>query len=91
MHQLQLIQNACAKAITRKYKHDHMEDDLAKLHWLNVRKRVVFKICLLSYKAVNGLAPAYLKEMFNYAHYVTPSDLWFPIAQQKGMEIAVSV
>ena len=84
MHQLQLIQNACAKAITRKYKHDHMEDDLAKLHWLNVRKRVVFKICLLSYKAVNGLAPAYLKEMFNYSHYGHTVRLMVPYRSAKG-------
>ena len=84
MHQLQLIQNACAKAITRKFKHDHMDDDLAKLHWLNVRKRVVFKICLLSYKAVNGLAPAYLKEMFNYAHYGHTVRLMVPYRSAKG-------
>ena len=69
LHQLQLIQNACAKVITGKYKYDHMNDDLNKLHWLSVRKRVVFKICLLSFKAVNGLAPVYLNDMFKYAHY----------------------
>ena len=84
MHQLQLIQNACAKAITRKYKHDHLEDDLNKLHWLNVRKRVVFKICLLSYKAVNGLAPAYLKDMFNYAHHGHTIRLMVPYRTSKG-------
>ena len=68
-HQLQLIQNACAKAITGKYKHDHLADDLKDLHWLDVRKRVLFKVGLLAYKSVNGLAPAYLQEMFSYGHY----------------------
>ena len=61
-----------------------MDDDLAKLHWLNVRKRVVFKICLLSYKAVNGLAPAYLEEMFNYAHYGHTVRLMVPYRSAKG-------
>ena len=84
MHQLQLIQNACAKATTRKYKHDHLEDDLNKLHWLNVQKRVVLKICLLSYKAVNGLAPAYLKDMFNYAHHSHTIRLMLPYRTSKG-------
>ena len=69
IHQLQLIQNACAKAVTGKYKFDHLGDDLDKLHWLNIPKRVIFKICLLSFKAINGIAPLYLQDMFKYAHH----------------------
>ena len=68
-NQLQLIQNACAKAITGKYKHDHLGNDLNDLHWLNMRKRVLFKIGLLSYKSINGLAPKYLQELYNYSHH----------------------
>ena len=66
-----------------------MEDD--KVHWLNIRKRVVFKIRLLSYKAVNGLALAYLNDMINYAHHDTMvilSDSWSPTVHQKVMVIA---
>ena len=84
MHQLQLIQNACAKVITGKYKYDHMEDDLNKLHWLSVRKRVVFKICLLAYKAVNGLTPLYLSDMFKYAHYGHTIRLIVPYGTTKS-------
>ena len=69
LYQLQLIQNACAKTITGKYKHDHMDNDLNELHWLDVRKRVLFKIALLSFKSVVGLAPSYLQELFTYAHH----------------------
>ncbi len=69
LNQLQLIQNAAAKAITGKYKHDHLEDDLKKLHWLNIRKRIVFKIGLIAYKSINGLAPQYLQELFRYTHH----------------------
>lgn len=68
-NQLQLIQNACAKAVTGKYKYDHLEDDLQNLHWLNIKKRVLFKIGLLSYKSVNGFAPEYLNELFTYSHH----------------------
>ena len=67
--QLQLIQNACAKTITGKYKHDHIDNDLNELHWLNVRRRVIFKIALLSYKSIAGLAPNYLQEFFRYSHH----------------------
>jgi len=38
-----------------------------KLHWLRARKRITFKLCLLVYKAINGLAPSYLQ------------DLWVPV------------
>ena len=69
LNQLQLIQNACANAIMGKYKYDHMEDDLQSLNWLNVRKRVIFKIGLLVYKSVNGIAPQYLQELFQYSHH----------------------
>ena len=69
MNQLQLIQNACAKIITGKYKHDHLGDDLKGLHWLNVRRRIVFKLGLLAYKSLNGQAPLYLQELFQYSHH----------------------
>ena len=69
LKQLQLIQNSASKAITGKYKHDHLDDDLKKLHWLNIRQRIVFKISLLAYKALNGLAPQYLQDMFRFCHH----------------------
>ncbi|KAL5262659.1 hypothetical protein ACHWQZ_G008156 [Mnemiopsis leidyi] len=84
IHQLQLIQNACAKAITGKYKHDHMNDDLEKLHWLNIRKRVLFKIGLLAYKSINGLAPSYLQELFTYSHHGHTLKLMIPSRSSKG-------
>ena len=69
IHQLQLIQNSASKVITGKYKHDHLEDDLYKLHWLNIRKRIIFKIGLLAYKAINGIAPQYLQDLFRFCHH----------------------
>jgi len=29
-----------------------------KLHWLRAKERITFKLCLLVYKAINGLAPS---------------------------------
>ena len=69
LNQIQLIQNAAAKVVTKKHKYDHLGDDLKDLHWLQIKKRVTFKIALLAYKSVNGLAPDYLKDMFQYAHH----------------------
>ena len=47
IHHLQLIQNAAAKLVTGKYKYDHLENDLEELHWLTIKKRIVFKVALL--------------------------------------------
>ena len=69
MQQLQLLQNACAKTVMGKFKYSRVGDDLQTLHWLNIRKRVVFKIGLLAFKAVNGIAPKYLCDLFQYCHH----------------------
>lgn len=78
LKQLQLIQNACAKAVTGKYKYDHLDGDLDDLHWLNIKKRVIFKVGLLAYKAIHGLAPGYLQDMFKYTYHGNSPKLMVP-------------
>ena len=39
-----------------------------KLHWLPLNKRIRFKILLLVYKCLNGLAPIYLSELLRYSN-----------------------
>ena len=56
---LQSIQNKAARVVTRTGKFDHITPVLKQLHWLPVRYRIVFKILLLVYKALNGTAPSY--------------------------------
>jgi len=34
-----------------------------RLHWLPVQQRVQFKLCLLTFKALHGLAPTYLADL----------------------------
>ena len=36
------------------------------LHWLKTEQRIEFKILLLVYKSLNGLAPSYLSELLSY-------------------------
>ena len=38
---------------------------LKELHWLSVRYRIHFKIQLLTFKALNGMAPAYISDLIN--------------------------
>ena len=67
LKQLQLIQNSAARVLTRTRKSDHITPVLKSLHWLPVCQRIDFKILLLVYKSLNGLAPIYISELL--PHY----------------------
>ena len=60
MSKLQYVQNAAARLITHTHKYDHITPILEELHWLPIKYRIMFKILLLTYKSLNGLAPSYL-------------------------------
>ena len=49
--------NTAARNLTRTKKFDHITPVLASLHWLPVKARADFKVLLLTYKALHGLAP----------------------------------
>ena len=60
INKLQLVQNAAARVLTRTRKYEHISPVLSALHWLPIKHRIHFKILLMTYKALNGLAPQYL-------------------------------
>ena len=60
---LQRVQNNAARLITRTNKHDHITPVLKELHWLPVESRIAFKMLVLTFKCMNGLAPSYLAEL----------------------------
>ena len=60
--QLQSVQNAAARLFGGVSKYDSVTPVLHDvLHWLPIKERINFKIGVLTYKALNGLA--YLSEM----------------------------
>ena len=63
--ELQRVQNATARLIFQESKYCHVRPLLYSLHWLPVKFRIDFKILLLTYKAINGLAPFYLQKLIN--------------------------
>ena len=62
---LQRVQNAAAMLLTSSHKYDHIMPVLHDLHWLPVKYRIHFKILLLTFKALNGMAPAYIRNLIN--------------------------
>ena len=59
---LQSVMNTAARLVTRTRKFDHITPVLQDLHWLPIESRSKFKILLLVYKCLYGLAPSYLSK-----------------------------
>jgi hypothetical protein len=64
-NKLQRVMNAAARVITNTRKYDRgltriLHDDL---HWLDVTKRIDFRLCVTVYKCLRGLAPPYLTQL----------------------------
>jgi len=75
---LQRVQNAAARLILNIKPSDHSTTALIQLHWLPVKYRIIYKICVLVHKALNELAPNYLR------------DLLIPVADLPGRSMLKS-
>ena len=60
---LQRVQNLAARVVTRSSKYSSITPTLKKLHWLPVKYRIIFKVVLLTFKALHGLAPNYSRTL----------------------------
>ncbi len=65
INRLQMVQNAAARLLTGTRRFDHISPVLCSLHWLPVCYRIEFKILLLVFKALSGMAPEYLSDLLN--------------------------
>ena len=63
LSRLQLVQNTCARLVTRTKRRESISPVLIELHWLPVEYRVMYKVLLYTYKALHGLAPQYISEL----------------------------
>lgn len=63
---VQMVQKAASRNLTGSNKYDHISPVLILLHWLLIHVRADFKLLLLSYTAVIGIVPSYLKELVPY-------------------------
>ncbi|KAF7247744.1 Reverse transcriptase-like protein [Varanus komodoensis] len=59
---LQLVQNRAARLLTGTGRYVHMTPVLHQFHWLPIEVQAQFKVLVITYKALNGLGPGYLKE-----------------------------
>ena len=63
IERLQRIQNQAARMLKRIPRRNHITHVLRELHWSKIHDRIIFKILLLTHKAVNNTAPEYLCDL----------------------------
>ena len=61
--QLQRVQNAAARIVSLSPKFCHITPVLMSLHWLPIDLRIEFKILIITYKTLHGLALAYIEDL----------------------------
>ncbi len=54
------VQKSAARLITMSGNYQHITPTMKKLHWLPIQQHIEYKVLLLTYKALNNLAPVYL-------------------------------
>ena len=62
-NKLQRVLNCAARVVAKVKKSEHITPTLAHLHWLPIQQRIEYKVLLLTFKALHGLAPEYLAEL----------------------------
>ena len=65
IQKLQRVQNHSARVIFRKSRRTRTTPLLKELHWLPLIYRIKFKILLITFKCLNGLAPCYLSSLIS--------------------------
>jgi len=61
---LQRVVHAAARVVYDFKPYDHVTPTLKALHWLPVKHRIEFKLCLLVHLVINGRAPVYMQNLF---------------------------
>lgn len=65
-NRLQRVLNAAARVVCLIPKYSHITPVMKTLHWLPVKYRVTFKVVLLVFKALHGIAPSYLSDLLKF-------------------------
>ena len=65
LNKLQRVQNSAAQFVCSLSRFCHITPTLFSLHWLPVCFRIEFKLLILAFKAIHGLAPQYITDLIN--------------------------
>ena len=65
LHKLQRVLNSSARLVLCAPRICHITPLSQELHWLPVRSHIEFKLLLITFKVLKGLAPLYLSELIS--------------------------
>ena len=69
LSQLQRVQNSAARLIHQSTRYSPSSPLLQDLHWLPIKYRCIFKILLITFKAIHGHAPSYIQDLVKVKHH----------------------
>ena len=67
IQRLQSVLNTAVRLVAGSSRRDHVTSLLCDRHWLPVKQRVEYKLCMLVHRCLYGDAPSYLADL------ITPS------------------
>ena len=85
---LQWLQNAMARVVQQQPRRTHAEPLLCSLHWLPIKRRINYKIAVLTYKVRAMSTPHYLNSLLS--HRVTGSRMALRSASRALLIIPVT-
>ena len=97
---LQHVLNSATLLVCNLRPLDRVTEALINLHWLPVTGCIEFKLCILVYKSLNGIAPSYIDDMIQpvstlqrqvIPRSATINDLFVPRARLRFGERAFSI
>ena len=83
---LQKIQNHAVRFAFRLKRREHITPYLKQLHFLPVKYRIMFKLCLISYDILNRISPSYFKtDLFETYQPTTTINLRVGVGRDEYM------
>ena len=77
--QLQWVQNAVVYLVSNHRLHNKVSASLCELHWLPIRYRCIYKLCLMLHNAHVGRSPHYITEMLTVTVHL-PNRNWLRLS-----------
>jgi len=66
LRRLRSVMNAAARLVFSASRYDQIMPLLHRLHWLRAPQRISFKLAVLAFRCLRGLAPTYLSDSLRH-------------------------
>ena len=85
--QLQRVQNAAVRLVSNLRSRDKARASLRELHWLPIRYRIIYKLCLMMHNAHVGRSLHYVTEMLAATAHL-PNHNWLRSSASTRYELS---